>query len=187
MTKWINYKSNKKRQTSVLTQLDNQHKQKVLQNRDFMKVIIECLMYTAQQNIGQRGHEEDLSHLDEVSDVNRANFDGNEPEETNEPEFSTDLLNTTNEQEEATFTDSEQNDSDDGIFMKCKVAVVSILQQDDLHSSSSSELPFTVKPSKIKMRIVLINKSVCVLLRRIFLLFHVSIKLLVVFINVTVN
>ena len=37
-------------------------------------MIIECLFYTAQQNIAQRGHEEDRSNLGQRSDINRGNF-----------------------------------------------------------------------------------------------------------------
>jgi hypothetical protein len=39
-----------------------------------MKIIIESLVFTAQQNIAQRGHEEDRSSIAEESDVNRGNF-----------------------------------------------------------------------------------------------------------------
>jgi len=74
MTKWINYRANKKQKTTVLKQLDSAHKEEVTRNRAYLKVIIECLLFTAQQNIAQRGQSEDRSNLDNVSDVNRGNF-----------------------------------------------------------------------------------------------------------------
>ena len=43
------------------------------ENRNFFKVIIECLMFMAQQNITQRGRNERDS-LSNSSDVNRGNF-----------------------------------------------------------------------------------------------------------------
>ena len=46
----------------------------VRKNRHYLKIIIECLLFTAQQNIAQRGHEEDRSNLSAASDVNRGNF-----------------------------------------------------------------------------------------------------------------
>ena len=38
--------------------LNEDHEQSVKENRMYLQVIIECLMYTAQQNIPQRGHKE---------------------------------------------------------------------------------------------------------------------------------
>lgn len=55
-TKWISYRVYKRCDTSVLMQLHNAHKQEVAHNREYLKVIIECLFYTAQQNVAQRGH-----------------------------------------------------------------------------------------------------------------------------------
>ena len=40
----------------------------------WLRVIIECLMFTAQQNIPQRGHTECRSNLSSASDFNRGNF-----------------------------------------------------------------------------------------------------------------
>ena len=53
MAKWIDSRANKKRNTSILSKLQESHKQDVKENRDYLKVIIECLMLTALQNIAQ--------------------------------------------------------------------------------------------------------------------------------------
>ena len=74
MTKWIDSRANKKRNTSILSKLQESHKQNVKENRDYLKVIIECLMFTAQQNIAQRGHDEQRDGLSNSSDVNSGNF-----------------------------------------------------------------------------------------------------------------
>ena len=58
----------------ILSKLQESHKQDVKENRDYLKVIIECLMFTAQQNIAQRGHDEQRDGLSNSSDVNRGNF-----------------------------------------------------------------------------------------------------------------
>ena len=74
MTKWALSKANEKKNTSVLKQLDSAHKQLVLSNGKYLQVIIECLMFTAQQNVAIRGHEENRKNIWEVSDINRGNF-----------------------------------------------------------------------------------------------------------------
>ena len=74
MAKWIDSRANKKRNTSVLSQLQESHKQYAKENREYLKVIIECLMFTAQQNIAQRGHDEKRDSLSDSSDINRGNF-----------------------------------------------------------------------------------------------------------------
>ncbi|QQP57420.1 Uncharacterized protein FKW44_002402 [Caligus rogercresseyi] len=74
MSKWIISKVNKKHQTSVLVQLDTTHKDMVQKNRNYLKVIVESILYTAQQNIPQRGHEEDTSMIGQQSDINRGNL-----------------------------------------------------------------------------------------------------------------
>ena len=74
MAKWIESRANKKRNTSILSKLQESHKEYVKENRDFLKVVIECLMFTAQQNIAQRGHDEQRDSLSNSSDVNRGNF-----------------------------------------------------------------------------------------------------------------
>ena len=74
MAKWIDSRANKKRNTSILSKLQESHKHDVKENREYLKVIIECLMFTAQQNIAQRGHDEQRDDLSNSSDVNRGNF-----------------------------------------------------------------------------------------------------------------
>ena len=74
MEMWMSIKANKKRNSSVISLLNEAHKQSVKENRMYLQVIIECLMYTAQQNIAQRGHEEVRTGLNERCDVNRGNF-----------------------------------------------------------------------------------------------------------------
>ena len=74
MTKWMNSKIYEKKNSTILSQLDSQHKATVLKNRQYLKVIIETLMFTAQQNIAQRGHEENRLNITEISNSNRGNF-----------------------------------------------------------------------------------------------------------------
>ena len=73
MTKWI-FSQNTGSEESVIELLDAYHKDNVKANRQYMKIIIESLVFTAQQNIAQRGHEEDRSNITEESDINRGNF-----------------------------------------------------------------------------------------------------------------
>ena len=68
MAKWIGSRANKKRNTSILSKLQQSHKQYVKENRGYLKVIIECLMFTAQQNIAQRGHDEGRDGLSNSTD-----------------------------------------------------------------------------------------------------------------------
>ena len=63
-----------KEESTVLTHLSDAHREKVESNRRYMKVIVETLLFTAQQNIAQRGHEESRQDLILTSDVNRGNF-----------------------------------------------------------------------------------------------------------------
>ncbi|KAK6191009.1 hypothetical protein SNE40_002759 [Patella caerulea] len=74
ITKWLEYKNARKNATNVLIQLDNAHKKLASENRAYLKIVIECLLYTAQQNIAQRGSVEERSNIHQVSDVNRGNF-----------------------------------------------------------------------------------------------------------------
>ena len=46
----------------------------VKRKRDYLRVIIECLAFTAQENIAQRGHREYRHDIGAVSDVGRRNF-----------------------------------------------------------------------------------------------------------------
>jgi hypothetical protein len=63
MIKWFSFRASKKQDSSVLKQLSNEHDRKVKQNREYLRVIIECLAFTAQQNIAQREHAEDRTKL----------------------------------------------------------------------------------------------------------------------------
>ena len=74
MAKWIAFRENKRKNTSIAKQLDNQHRVEVQHNREYLRVIIECLVFTAQQNIAQRGHREDRQDIVSTSDINRGNF-----------------------------------------------------------------------------------------------------------------
>ena len=74
MIKWIDYRAHARNKQSMLSKLNTVHKQQVEQNREYLKIIIETLLFTAKQNIAQRGHEEVRSNLDKVSDINRGNF-----------------------------------------------------------------------------------------------------------------
>ena len=68
MAKWISYRS------SVMKQLHTAHKDFFEMNRKYMKVIMESLFYTAQQNIAQRGHEEKRDDIGTGTFGNRGNF-----------------------------------------------------------------------------------------------------------------
>ena len=74
MMKWLNYRAHEKQKVSLLGRLNAAHKQQVAQNREYLKIIIETLLFTAKQNIPQRGHEEDRRNLDIDSNINRGNF-----------------------------------------------------------------------------------------------------------------
>ena len=74
MAKWLADRANKKRKTSVLVQLSDEHQRQIKQNREYLRVIIECIVFTAQQNIAQRGHVENRDELQHASDINRGNF-----------------------------------------------------------------------------------------------------------------
>ena len=74
MTRWLQFKAMQRNKTSVLQQLNTAHQDQVASNRQFLKVIIQSLMYTAQQNVAIRGHEENRNNIWEVSDINRGNF-----------------------------------------------------------------------------------------------------------------
>ena len=74
MTRWAHFKAMQKKKTSILRQLNSAHQEHVASNRQYLQVIIECLMFTAQQNLATRGHEESRKNIWEVSDINRGNF-----------------------------------------------------------------------------------------------------------------
>ncbi|XP_066964231.1 zinc finger MYM-type protein 1-like [Macrobrachium rosenbergii] len=68
MSKWIALKRNKRQETSVLVQLDNAHRDMVQKNGAYLRVIVESILFTAQQNIPQRGHSEDRSNIGQDSE-----------------------------------------------------------------------------------------------------------------------
>ena len=74
MTKWLEYRQMQRKSSSIISIIDDGHRNYVKRNREFLYVIIKCLFYTAQQNITQRDHEEDRLNLGQRSDVNRGNF-----------------------------------------------------------------------------------------------------------------
>ena len=74
MTRWLQFKAMQRNQTSVLQQLNSAHQDQVASNRQYLKVVIQSLMYTAQQNVAIRGHEENRNDIWEVSDINRGKF-----------------------------------------------------------------------------------------------------------------
>ena len=63
-----------RKNSSVLQQLSSAHQEQVTINRKYLQVIIECLIFTAMQNIAVRGHEESRKDIWEVSEINRGNF-----------------------------------------------------------------------------------------------------------------
>ena len=74
MAKWIAFSENIRRKTSIAKQLDDKRREEVQQNREYLRVLIECLVFTAQQNIAQRGHREGRHDIGSSSDINRGNF-----------------------------------------------------------------------------------------------------------------
>ena len=74
MTQWLQFKAMERKNSSVLQQLSSAHQEQVTINRKYLQVIIECLIFTAMQNIAVRGHEESRKDIWEVSDINRGNF-----------------------------------------------------------------------------------------------------------------
>ena len=74
MAKWMGLRVNKNKKTSVLAQLESAHKDLVNKNRAYMKVIVESILYTTQQNIPKRGHTEERSNISMQSDINRGNL-----------------------------------------------------------------------------------------------------------------
>ena len=52
-------------------QSNTAHQYQVASNRQYLKVHIQCLVYTAQQNVAIRGHEESRNDIWKVPDINR--------------------------------------------------------------------------------------------------------------------
>ena len=57
-----------------MTQLSNHHAEEVLENREYVKLLIETVAFLGKQTIAFRGNSEDRSKLTELSDINRGNF-----------------------------------------------------------------------------------------------------------------
>ncbi|XP_068703957.1 zinc finger MYM-type protein 1-like [Montipora foliosa] len=74
MTKLLQFKAMERKNSSVLQQLSSAHQEQVTINRKYLQVIVECLIFTAMQNIAVRGHEESRKDIWEVSDINRGTF-----------------------------------------------------------------------------------------------------------------
>jgi hypothetical protein len=67
--KWINYsKIRANAETSVMSQVNEAHRALVEENKAYMTIVIDILIYTATQNIAQRGNRENLESS------NRGNF-----------------------------------------------------------------------------------------------------------------
>jgi len=49
MTKWLEYRQMERKSSSIISIIDDGHRKYVQRNREFLRVIIECLFYTAQQ------------------------------------------------------------------------------------------------------------------------------------------
>ena len=50
------------------------HQKDVQRNREYLRVIITSIFYTAQQSVSLRGHEENRKNISEMSDTNRGNL-----------------------------------------------------------------------------------------------------------------
>ena len=58
MEQWAEFKIRKKSSSKILKAMNVGHDKLVLENRHYIKALIECLIYTCCQNIAQRGHDE---------------------------------------------------------------------------------------------------------------------------------
>lgn len=65
---WVEYKKNKNKNTSVLSQISDQHERLVMENRRYMKAIIISLRMLAVQGQALRGH------IENEQSFNRGNF-----------------------------------------------------------------------------------------------------------------
>ena len=68
------FSKNETKKPRVLSLLDSNHEKEVKENRDYLKIIIETLVFLTKQNIAIRGHEESRSDIGSESDTNRGNF-----------------------------------------------------------------------------------------------------------------
>lgn len=61
LLKWINYKDSKTgTEKSVMSQMSEAHNKLVKENRQYISIIADTLLFTALQNIAQRGDDESL-------------------------------------------------------------------------------------------------------------------------------
>lgn len=74
VTKWVGFLSSRKNNTSVLQQVNTQHVQNVVDNRAYVKCLIETVAYCALQGIAFQGHDENRENLTQLSDTNRGNY-----------------------------------------------------------------------------------------------------------------
>ncbi|CAB3983629.1 Hypothetical predicted protein [Paramuricea clavata] len=74
VAKWINSRIHSKHETSVMKQLTDARQKDVLRNREYLRIIITSIFYTAQQNVALRGHEENRNDIGKMSDINRGNL-----------------------------------------------------------------------------------------------------------------
>lgn len=58
MVFWSSYKQQQKENKSVRSQLSNAHQILVKENREYIKIVIESLLYLASQGLALRGHNE---------------------------------------------------------------------------------------------------------------------------------
>ena len=65
---WVMWMEAKSQPCSVAARLDSAYRQQVKKNREYLKIIIETLMFLAKHNIPIRGHDESLQS------TNRGNF-----------------------------------------------------------------------------------------------------------------
>lgn len=62
MQKWINFKSSQQH-GNIHQKLDSQHKQQVLDNRDYVKTLLNIVITAAKSNMAFRGHDESENSL----------------------------------------------------------------------------------------------------------------------------
>ena len=74
MIKWMDAKRSETKKVTIVTLMQSEHSKIVEENRKYSRIILETLMFTAQQNIALRGSIESREDLDQISDTNRGNF-----------------------------------------------------------------------------------------------------------------
>jgi hypothetical protein len=74
MAKWLSHNELLRKGTSPVQMIESESVKQKKEKRDWLYNIVEILILCLQQNFALRGHEEDRSNLNEMSDVNRGNF-----------------------------------------------------------------------------------------------------------------